>query len=427
MKRAIRRSRTFPHPPARVWQAITSSDALAAWLTELEAKDDMVYFAYVDRESGKALGNGAFMTMNPDAGTIEVGSIMFSPALQQTRAATEAIYLHMAHAFDLGYRRFEWTCDDLNAGSLAAAQRFGFTYEATHRAAVASKGRERSTAIFAVTDTDWPGVRGAIDAWLDPDNFDADGQQKAKLSEGTAPYVHARHKAKPAPRVNALGQPIGAALSNWSRPPTPPQTPMVGATCTVEPLDAERHAADLFAANSSDKNWAWLPYGPFDTLSDYQDWLVNHCMDPDPMFHAVISHETGRAVGIASYLRINPTHGVIEVGHINYSPLLQRTPMATEAMILMMGRAFDLGYRRYEWKCNAANAASRGAALRLGFTYEGMTRNQLISKGCNRDTAWFGILDSEWPAIHSAYAAWSAPANFDAEGRQKKSLSAFRG
>lgn len=211
-------------------------------------------------------------------------------------------------------------------------------------------------------------------------------------------------------------------VPNWTPPPRPPREPMAGRTCTVEPLDIARHAEDLHAANTSTENWAYLPYGPYDTLEGYKDHLASAFGD-DPMCHAVVVG--GRAVGVATYLRINPEAGSIEVGHINYSPLLQRTIAATEAMHLMMKRAFDLGYRRYEWKCNAANAASRAAALRLGFAYEGIHRQALVVKGHNRDTAWFSILDKEWPVIRSAQERWLSPENFDADGNQRESLTAL--
>ncbi len=230
--------------------------------------------------------------------------------------------------------------------------------------------------------------------------------------------------------TNALGQPIGAAVPGWSPCPPPPRTVLEGRFCRVEPLDPARHAADLFAANSADTEgrlWTYLPYGPFATLEDYRAWMEETCRGDDPLFHAVVSAETGKALGVASYLRITPAQGVIEVGHINYSPALQRTPAATEAMFLMMARGFDeLGYRRYEWKCNALNEGSRRAALRLGFSFEGIFRQAVVSKGRNRDTAWFSILDHEWPAAKATFRAWLDPANFDAEGRQRRSLADLR-
>jgi RimJ/RimL family protein N-acetyltransferase len=229
--------------------------------------------------------------------------------------------------------------------------------------------------------------------------------------------------------LNSLGQPIGFAVPDWTARPRPPRTKMVGRFCRLEMLDPARHADDLFAANRLDEagaNWTYLAYGPFAALDDYRAWMEASCRGDDPLFHAILDGASGPAVGVASYLRIEPGNGVIEVGHLNYSPLLQRKPAATEAMFLMMRRAFDeLGYRRYEWKCDSLNKPSRAAAARLGFRYEGLFRQAVVTKGRNRDTAWFSITDREWPALKAAYEQWLDPANFDAAGRQRTSLSAL--
>lgn len=230
-------------------------------------------------------------------------------------------------------------------------------------------------------------------------------------------------------QTNSLGQEIGDPLPDWHEPPHPPDDPMTGRLCRVERLSPARHAAALFEANSLDgegRNWTYLPYGPFGSPGEYRDWMEAECTGADPMFHAVMDLSTNLPVGVASYLRITPASGFIEVGHINFSPLLQRKPAATEAMYLMMARAFELGYRRYEWKCDALNERSCAAARRLGFTYEGTFRQATLYKGRNRDTAWFSILDREWPAMESAFERWLSPENFDQQGRQKKSLKDLR-
>jgi len=230
--------------------------------------------------------------------------------------------------------------------------------------------------------------------------------------------------------VNALGQPLGSRVDGWKPPPPPPREPMEGRTCRLEPLNVERHAADLHAANALDTdyaNWTYLPYGPFATLDDYLVWLHRVATVADPQFYAIVDLATGTATGVASYLRIDPAAGSIEVGHINYSPKLQRTIAATEAMYLMMRRAFELGYRRYEWKCNALNVPSRAAALRLGFSYEGIFRQARVDKGRNRDTAWYAMIDGEWPLVDRAFRRWLDPSNFDERGRQLMALSALTG
>jgi RimJ/RimL family protein N-acetyltransferase len=184
----------------------------------------------------------------------------------------------------------------------------------------------------------------------------------------------------------------------------------------------------LYEANSLDKEgkmWTYLPYGPFASFELYRSWLRVSVLTSDPQFYAIIDKSTQKAIGVAAYLRIDPKNGSIEVGHLNFSPLMQKTAIATEAMFLMMQRAFNLGYRRYEWKCNALNKPSRLAAQRLGLSYEGVFRNATVSKGRNRDTAWYAAIDEEWPALQAAFKQWLEPQNFDAQGQQKVSLSSL--
>jgi RimJ/RimL family protein N-acetyltransferase len=201
---------------------------------------------------------------------------------------------------------------------------------------------------------------------------------------------------------------------------------MEGRFCQLEPVDLDRHAAALFEADAADadgRSWAYLAYGPFGDLGSYRAWLSASCLGDDPLFFAIIDRADGRPAGLASYLSITPAAGSIEVGHIHLAPRLQRRPAATEAMYLMMKRAFELGYRRYEWKCDALNAASRAAAQRLGFSFEGVFRQATVYKGRNRDTAWYAVIDTEWPALQQAFLTWLAPANFDSTGRQRTRLS----
>jgi len=228
------------------------------------------------------------------------------------------------------------------------------------------------------------------------------------------------------PATNALGQPIGFPVPGWTPRPRPPRAPMQGRACRLEPLDPDLHAADLHAANMADREnriWTYLAYGPFGDEAAYRAWAGPMAASEDPLFHAVVDQASGRALGVASFMRIDPANGVIEVGHVNFAPALQRTVAATEAIHLMMVRVFDeLGYRRFEWKCDALNAPSRRAALRLGFRYEGLFRQAVVYKGRNRDTAWYAMIDRDWPRLKEAYARWLDPANFDAQGRQRVSL-----
>jgi RimJ/RimL family protein N-acetyltransferase len=227
------------------------------------------------------------------------------------------------------------------------------------------------------------------------------------------------------PFTNTLGQPVGPSLPGWRPPPRPAHAVLEGRYGRLEPLDAERHAADLYAAYSQDAEgrlWTYLHSGPFASAGEYRAWVEARQDSADPLFFAVIDAASGCARGVASYLRIDPSNGVVEVGHLAFAPQLQRTRVATEAMYLMMKHVFALGYRRYEWKCDALNAPSRRAAERLGFTFEGVFRQAIVYKGRNRDTAWYSVIDSEWPMLDTAFRAWLSPDNFDADGRQRRPL-----
>ncbi len=227
-------------------------------------------------------------------------------------------------------------------------------------------------------------------------------------------------------RHNAWGQALGAPLPQWVAPPRATRVTLTGRYCRVEPLHPTRHTADLYAANALDASgagWTYLSAGPFAGFDQYQTWVESVSAGDDSLFHAIVDLRTQQAVGVAAYMRIDPAHGVMEIGSIKFSPLMQRLPIATEAMHLMMRHAFALGYRRYEWKCDTCNAPSRVAAQRYGFSYEGIFRQAMVYKNRSRDTAWFSMLDSEWPAVDAAFTQWLAPENFNADGTQRVALS----
>ena len=217
---------------------------------------------------------------------------------------------------------------------------------------------------------------------------------------------------------------LGDPVQTWTPPPVPPRKPLEGRYARLEPLD-QSHAAALHDANAEDTEdriWDYLPDGPFPSLATYHRWVRDAAAKSDPMFFAIKDLTTGRFGGVASYLRITPAAGSIEVGYITFAPRLQRTPAASEAIILMARQAFELGYRRFEWKCNALNRRSRAAAERLGFSYEGIFRQATVVKGRNRDTAWFAMIDAEYPALNAAWSQWLAPENFGPDGRQIQPL-----
>ena len=199
---------------------------------------------------------------------------------------------------------------------------------------------------------------------------------------------------------------------------------MSGSFVRLEPLSGT-HCDSLYAATEGQEAlWRFLPYGPFDRAG-FADFIARSEAQTHTLFYAICDPETGAALGIASYLRIDPDHGSAEVGHLNFSPALQGTRAATEAMVLMMAHVFELGYRRYEWKCDGRNLASRRAAQRLGFSFEGVFRQHRVVKGQNRDTAWFSVLDREWPALAAVFSDWLNPVQFDVAGQQRRSLSAM--
>lgn len=230
-----------------------------------------------------------------------------------------------------------------------------------------------------------------------------------------------------APQFNEFDQPVGPDLPDWTPRAQPPRTPITGRYCRLEPVDVERHARDLYEAYASapdGRDWTYMSAGPFPDFDSFYAHAQKIAASSDPLHHAIIDLATGKAIGTLSLMRIDPANGVIEVGHVAYSPLVKRTRAGTEAQFLLMRRAFDeLGYRRYEWKCDALNGPSRRAAARYGFAFEGIFRQAIIYRGRARDTAWFSIIDSEWPAISRGFAQWLAPENFDAEGRQHAALA----
>lgn len=220
--------------------------------------------------------------------------------------------------------------------------------------------------------------------------------------------------------------PTGETLPNWEIPPVPERAVLNGKYCRLEPLQAIRHAADLhreFSPDAAAKNWTYLPYGPFSTEQSYREWVEEKESLADPLLFAVVPLETETPAGVTGFLRFSPENGCIEIGHIHFAECLKCTPTATEAIALMLRHAFALGYRRCEWKCDSLNAASRRAALRYGFTFEGVFRKHVIYKGRNRDTAWYSIVDTDWEKLVPAFDRWLAPSNFDGNGIQRERLS----
>jgi RimJ/RimL family protein N-acetyltransferase len=229
---------------------------------------------------------------------------------------------------------------------------------------------------------------------------------------------------------NEFDQPVGFPVPEWTARDRPSGASVAGRYCRIEKLDAGRHAADLWTAyrEAPDaRDWTYLSTGPFANFENYATAAQGMADSLDPFHYAIIDAASGTAAGTTALMRIDPANGVIEVGNITYSPRLQRSRAGTEAMYLLMrGVLDDLGYRRYEWKCDSLNAPSRAAAERYGFRFEGLFRQAVIYKERNRDTAWYSIVDREWPEVRAAFEKWLAPENFDAAGVQCRSLRAIR-
>lgn len=230
--------------------------------------------------------------------------------------------------------------------------------------------------------------------------------------------------------TNLYGQPIGESLPDWAARSNPSNVTLRGEFCRIEPINPERHAGELYAAYSTapdDRDWTYLSVGPFSDEDSYRCHLENIARSTDPKHYAVVSMALGQAVGTLSLMRTDTNSGSIEVGFVVFSPLLKQTPASTEAFFLLMKYVFDdLQYRRYEWKCDSLNAPSRKAAERLGFRFEGIFRQAAVYKGRSRDTAWFSIIDKEWPSLKAAFLAWLSAGNFDADGKQIKTLTEIR-
>lgn len=219
--------------------------------------------------------------------------------------------------------------------------------------------------------------------------------------------------------------PVGLALPDWTPARFPSRAALTGRTCRLECLVPERDASDLFpviGGFSHSRLWTYLPAEPPSNPEEFRTLLQQRATEPNSQPYVIVTPDSGRPLGMTSFLRIDSPNGVIEVGWLVFGSALQRTTAATEAIYLQVREAFDLGYRRVEWKCDSCHAVSRAAALRFGFTFEGIFRQAVVTKGRNRDTAWFSLLDREWPSVRDAFETWLDPANFDEAGRQRRKL-----
>jgi RimJ/RimL family protein N-acetyltransferase len=396
----------------------TSEKEFTDFIAMRAAAEDPYAYAIIDA-TGHAVGYFTLLRIVPQMRVIEVGHVLYSPALQRTPLGTEAQYLLARYVFEtLGYRRHEWKCNSFNAPSRRAALRYGFTYEGTFRNYIIAKGRNRDDAWFSMLDSEWPSRKASFESWLAPKNFDAEGRQKVSLAALNVSSAD----AAPRSATQIVGPPVDATPAHWPEP-----VMLKGRFGTVARLDPARDAAALWATLGDHRElWTYISSaGPFANRKAFTAWLADRETKKDPYFYTVLD-QNGLAVGLLAFMAIRPEMRAIEIGSIVYGRKLQRTPLATETQYLLARYAFEtLGYRRYEWKCDSLNAASRRAALRYGFSFEAIFRQHMITKGRTRDTAWYSIIDSEWPARKASFERWLKPDNFDDEGRQKISLTAL--
>lgn len=229
--------------------------------------------------------------------------------------------------------------------------------------------------------------------------------------------------------LNHYNQLVGEPLPDWQGAGALSRVALAGRYCRLEPLDADRHAQQLFAAYqlaADERDWTWLASTRPETPQAAWHWVQGKVVDPELVPYAVVEQKSGEAVGLVCFMRIDTANGTVEIGHVTWSPRMKNTVLGTEAVWLLLGAAFEQGYRRVEWKCDSLNTASHNAALRLGFTFEGRLRQMMVRKGRNRDSEWFSIIDREWPQRNLALSRWLAPENFDERGQQKKPLAAFQ-
>jgi RimJ/RimL family protein N-acetyltransferase len=409
--------------PEEAWTYISADgpfatfDEFVPFIARRAAAEDPYAYAIVDT-AGHAVGYFTLLRIVPAMRVIEVGHVLYSPALQRTPLGTEAQYLLARYVFEtLGYRRHEWKCNSFNAPSRRAALRYGFKYEGMFRNYIIAKGCNRDDAWFSMLDSEWPARKASFERWLAPDNFDSEGRQKISLA------VLNGSEAEVA-QITQTGRPVGDRVDTTpARLPEP--VTLKGRFGMVARLDPARDAKALWEALGAHQQvWTYISSaGPFADEKTFTDWLVDRRTRDDPYFFTVFDHN-GTALGLLALMAIRPEMRVVEIGSIVYSPALQRTPLATETQYLLARYAFEtLGYRRYEWKCDALNAASRRAASRYGFIFEAIFRQHMITKGHTRDTAWFSITDSEWSARKASFERWLSADNFDSEGRQKISLT----
>ena len=425
------------------------------WLRQLASADSHLYaiitLGGTDDSSGGVVAGTVGYRLG-GSGTATIQTVVHSPLLQGTRAATEAHFLVLEKLFCSGYRRVVWSCDAHNQRSVDAARRLGFCHEATERyVGIQRRGGRlvsRSETYLSILGYEWPTVRDVIRAWLHSSNFDGAGKQKRRLSQLTASLRPPLDEPPSWPLIgepntvaNELGQLLGANLEGWRPPPLPPYTPMLGRYCKLVPLDAQAHAQPLFEELSRDVHGLTFTYTGIQgltaapTLQEVRQWLARgeaqgHVYTILTRTGAGTDDDRGwRAVGTLQHQSLQPTLGVASIGFVVHTPALRGTIAGTEAHAMALRRLFETGYRRVEWGCHSHNFASRKFAMRLGFRPEGelrLTRGVRDPSDPVSGNRHYSILDFEWPAVDAALQSWLAPSNFREDGVQCRRLEEFR-
>jgi RimJ/RimL family protein N-acetyltransferase len=385
-------------------------------------------YAIIDSVRNSPVGLASYLCVDTTHKSVEVGYITFSGLMKRSLIATEAMYLMARAAFEAGYRRYEWKCNSLNKPSALAAQRLGFTYEGLFVRHRIAKGLNRDTAWFSITDLDWVNVQQCFEQYLHPSNFRTDGSQIISLSSLTSPYVHRRFIDSSDNGELSVGVPVKNASVKAMSPFDSSFPSMIGKYCRLERL-GKHHIHGLYEAFCAEPQgmWAYMFFGPFADEEAFTKFFTHSYFEDSETRcgFAIIDNVRNIPVGSGSYLNIDTTHKSVEVGNLIFSSLMKRSLVSTEAMYLMAKAAFAAGYRRYEWKCNSLNGPSVSAAQRLGFSFEAIFRQHYIAKGRNRDTAYFAMIDVDWPSIEKSFKKYLDPSNFEENGRQLISLSSL--
>ncbi|KAH7702896.1 hypothetical protein AAVH_29941 [Aphelenchoides avenae] len=416
-------------PSADPWQwdyllagPFPERDRFNEYLKGMEAGEDPFVFTVINQANGKAEGMLSFCEIAPETGSIEIGFVVFGAAMQRSPKGTEANYLLMKEAFDLGYRRLEWTCHTANERSRNAAVRYGYSFEGTLRQRFVHKGRySRDDFYLGIMDYEWPEIKRAFEKWLSDANTTPSGQVR-RLQELID------EERGPPRSPPSFPKPVTFEVPNWKPAKWPLAHTMSGRFARLEMLDPAKHGDKLWVSmngpNADPATWDSVLQGPFKNRKSFDDYLSSHAGRDNYVLYAIIDGETGAAEGLIGTVYAEAEHGRLTLGHDTYGNGSWKSQKSTEAIYVLLKEAFSSGYRRVEWLSDNGKDRSKKALERLGFTLEAVYPQHRVVKGRNWDSAMYAIIDKEWPAIHVAYEKWLSLENLVANG-QKASLEEY--